>query len=107
MDFRLLGPLEALDRGQPLPVGGPKVRALLAMLLLQADQTVGIQQLIDGLWGERAPTSSRQALHFLVHRLRRALAGRDLDGPNGSGLVTADAGYQLQIGADELDVARF
>ncbi|HKE97319.1 MAG TPA: BTAD domain-containing putative transcriptional regulator [Actinomycetes bacterium] len=107
MEFRLLGPLEVCDRGRKVTIGGPKVRALLAVLLLRANRPVGTEQLIEALWDERPTGSARQALHFVVHRLRRALAGRGLDGPGGSGLVTTDGGYELQVGPDELDVDRF
>jgi DNA-binding SARP family transcriptional activator len=107
MEFRLLGPLEVRHRGQTIAIGGPKVRALLAVLLLRANRPIGTEQLIEALWGERPTSSARQALHFVVHRLRRALAGRGLAGPGGSGLVTRDGGYELRVGPDELDVDRF
>jgi DNA-binding SARP family transcriptional activator len=60
VEFRILGPLEVLDaHGQRLVVGGPKQRALLAVLLLYAGEVVPVGQLIDELWGEEPPTSCR------------------------------------------------
>ena len=60
MDFRILGPLEALDGGQPVALGGSKQRALLALLLLHANETLSSDRLIDELWGEQPPATRRQ-----------------------------------------------
>ena len=54
MEYRVLGPLEALGSEGPLPLGGAKQRALLALLLLNANHVVSRERLIDELWGERA-----------------------------------------------------
>ena len=50
MDFRILGPLEALDEGRDVALAGSKRRALLALLLVHANETVSIERLIDELW---------------------------------------------------------
>ena len=55
MEFRLLGPVEALRDGRPIALGGAKPRALLALLLLHANEVVSRDRLIDALWGERPP----------------------------------------------------
>src|ERR1043165_3281662 len=73
MDFRLLGPLEVWDRGRPLELTRPKLRALLAFLLLRAGAPVTNDALIDALWGERAPPTARAALQNYVAQLRRVL----------------------------------
>jgi DNA-binding SARP family transcriptional activator len=52
MDFRILGPLEAFDKGRDLPPAGSKRRALLALLLLNANKTLTVDRLVDELWGE-------------------------------------------------------
>ena len=52
MEFRLLGPVEAGDSGVGLPLGGGKRRALLALLLLNADRVVPVERIVDGLWGD-------------------------------------------------------
>ena len=102
MEFRLLGPLEVLDDGgRPLAVGGPRVRALLAILLLEAGQVVPTSRLVDALWDGRPPSSWRQSLHFLVHKLRQALGeAKDL-------LVTREPGYVIEVDPDQLDLTRF
>ena len=75
MDFRILGPLEVLDDGQAVPIGGTKQRALLALLLLHRNETLTTDRLIDELWGGRPEPTAVKALQVCVSRLRRALAG--------------------------------
>jgi DNA-binding SARP family transcriptional activator len=55
VEFRILGPLEALLDERPLPLGSRKQRILLAALLLRPNEVVSVDQLIDALWGETAP----------------------------------------------------
>jgi DNA-binding SARP family transcriptional activator len=99
MDFRIHGPLEALRDGVPLPPGGPKHRALLALLLLHANEPVPQPVLVDGLWGERPPETAAKALQVYVSQLRRAL-GREV-------IRTRAGGYELVVAPDRLDLLRF
>src|SRR5438045_3874253 len=62
MEFRLLGPLEVLRDGYTITLGGSKQRALLALLLLHANEGVSRHTLIDELWGERPPGTAAQRL---------------------------------------------
>lgn len=102
MEFRILGDIEVSDDGREIALGGPKQRALLAILLLRTNETVSRDRLIDELWGERPPASAAHTLDSYVHRLRRAL------GSDGAGrLRTRGGGYQLQVSAGELDLNRF
>src|SRR5215211_2174912 len=80
-----------------------KQRAVLAMLALRANRTVSVDDLIDGLWGDRPPASAAKNLSLYISRLRKAL------GANGSGatIVTRGRGYELQLPADAVDAARF
>jgi DNA-binding SARP family transcriptional activator len=73
MEFRILGPLEVSDGGRSLPLGGSKQRALLARLLLDANRTVSVDQLVDGLWGQAAPNTAAKGVQIYVSRLRRIL----------------------------------
>ena len=99
MEFRVLGPVEVLQDGHELPLGGPKQRALLALLLLDANKPVSRDRLIDGLWGERPPPSARHTLDTSVSRMRKTLGeGR---------LVTRKPGYLLRVEPGELDLERF
>src|ERR671922_1596485 len=104
MEFRLLGPLELWDDGRPLSLGGTKQRALLAILLLRANEVVSRDVLIDELWGERPPASAAHSVEAYVSRLRKTLhadrAGEPL-------LVTRPPGYMLRVGFEELDLHRY
>ncbi len=75
MDFRVLGPLEALDEGRPVRLGGGKQRALLALFLLHANETLSTDRLIDELWGERPPATASKTVQVYISRLRKALTG--------------------------------
>jgi DNA-binding SARP family transcriptional activator/class 3 adenylate cyclase/tetratricopeptide (TPR) repeat protein len=99
MDFRILGPLEVLENGRPVELGGAKLRALLAILLLHANEVVSTDRLIDALWEEDAPETGRKALQVYVSQLRKAL-GKER-------IATQSLGYRLQVGPEELDLLRF
>ena len=106
MDFRILGPLEALDGGQRITLGGSKMRAVLALLLLHPNETVSSDRLIEELWGEEPPATAAKALQVHVSRLRKALA--DSSGSGGADMVVTRAhGYQLQLELEQLDAHRF
>src|SRR5215210_3376856 len=99
MDFRILGPVEVLDGTRPLPLGGPKRRAVLAALLLHPNETLSSERLIDELWGESAPPTSGKTLQAHVSRLRKALPA-DV-------LVTRGHGYERRVEPDRVDSHRF
>ena len=101
MDFRLLGPLEVVgDGGVALSIGTGRQRALLALLLLRANELVSTDRLVEELWGESPPPSAQQMLHNQVSALRRAL------GRNGR-LETHGSGYRLNVHSGERDLDRF
>jgi DNA-binding SARP family transcriptional activator len=104
MDFRILGPLEALDEGRDLAPAGGKRRALLALLLLHANETLSRERLIDELWGESPPATATKTLQVHVSRLRKALsAGNGV----GAVILTREHGYQLKLDPDRLDAHHF
>jgi DNA-binding SARP family transcriptional activator len=98
-EFRLLGPLEVSNGSGPLAARGQKKRALLARLLLEANRTVSVEALVDGLWGEDVPPTAVKMVHIYVSQLRKEL-------PNGT-LHTRPPGYLLQTGPEAVDVLRF
>src|SRR3954462_7343503 len=106
MEFRILGPLEVLDEGRVVVLGGSKQRALLALLLLHANETLTADRLIDGLWGEHPPASAAKSLQVHVSRLRKALDGAAGEG-NSKSLVTREHGYELAIDPERIDSHRF
>jgi DNA-binding SARP family transcriptional activator/tetratricopeptide (TPR) repeat protein len=107
MEFRILGPVEAWDGTQRLGLGGPKPRALLAVLLLHANQVVSTDRLIDQLWGEAPPPTARNLIQVYVSRFRHALhRSRDGSDPERV-LVTHPPGYLLRVEPGQLDADRF
>jgi len=101
VSFRLLGPVEVVDDGAELDLGTKKQRAVLAVLLLNANRVVTTERLIDQLWGERPPETARSALQVYVAGLRKAL------GRNAGCLRTSASGYVVDVPAGSLDVQRF
>src|SRR6184192_1041634 len=99
LDFRILGPLEVVAAGAPLPVGHGQQRLLLAILLLSANEVVSTDRIVDELWPSGPPAAARTALHGHVSALRKVL-GRDR-------VVTRPPGYLVRVEDDELDLARF
>jgi DNA-binding SARP family transcriptional activator len=97
--FAVLGPLEVWVDGRPVRLGGPKQRALLAFLLLHANEAVSRDRLIDALWGESPPPSASESLDAYVYRLRK-LIGHDR-------LARRGSGYLLSVQAGELDADKF
>jgi DNA-binding SARP family transcriptional activator len=101
VEYRILGPLEVVDEGEPVALGRLKERLVLAILLLHANEFVARERLIDELWGESPPPTARKAVNVYVSQLRKALA------PNGHDpITTADGGYRLEVDAERLDAAR-
>jgi YVTN family beta-propeller protein len=99
LDFRMLGPLEVLEEGRPVALGGPKQRAVLAVLLLCRRQVISTDRLIDALWGDHPPATASKTLQGYVSHLRGALG----DGV----LLTRGRGYLLEVDADQVDADRF
>ncbi|MFC4051730.1 BTAD domain-containing putative transcriptional regulator [Actinomadura syzygii] len=100
MRFGVLGPVEARVGGVVAGVGGPTVRALLAMLLLDAGRVVPVERLIDGLYGAEPPSGAANALQSQVSRLRRGLGDAAL-------VEGRPAGYRIVAGEDDVDALRF
>jgi DNA-binding SARP family transcriptional activator/tetratricopeptide (TPR) repeat protein len=98
----MLGPLEISDGGEWLPVGAPKGRSVLGILLIRAPEVVSMDQLSFELWGDAPPKTAVTQLHGYVMRLRRLLgdAGQRV-------IVTAPPGYRLVTGEREVDVQVF
>ena len=105
LEFKILGPLEACARGERLPLGGTKRRALLALLLLRANEAVSTDWLIDELWGERPPDTAANTLQAHVSQLRKVLHGA-LNGKTAV-LLTQAPGYMLRVSPEALDAHRF
>lgn len=99
MEIRILGLLEVTAAGHGVPLPATKVRALLAMLVLNAGTVVPVDRLVDALWGEEATASSTSSLRLHVSHLRRALGT--------SAVVTRSPGYLLAVDPSSIDACRF
>ncbi|UUU34021.1 tetratricopeptide repeat protein [Streptomyces sp. CA-210063] len=102
LEFRLLGPVEAWHGARPLRLGGPKPRALLAVLLLRAGQVVPADALVDVIWGDEPPDTARALVQTYVSALRRALPAEAAEA-----IETRPPGYVLRPGVGRVDVAEF
>ena len=100
MEFRLLGPVEASRDDRPVALGGTKPQALLALLLLHANELVSRDRIIDALWSDRAPGSAEHSLDVQVSRLRKVLAPDEI-------LLTRSGGYVLEVDPEQIDSRRF
>ncbi|MFI9379729.1 BTAD domain-containing putative transcriptional regulator [Kutzneria sp. NPDC052558] len=85
--------------GEQLPVGGPRVRALLTLLALDAGQIVTTERLIDGLYGDEPPANALNALQAQVSRLRRVVPGGEIE--------AHPTGYRLAVPSIEVDAHVF
>ena len=103
ISFSLLGPLEAWVGSEALPLGGPRQRSLLALLLLHANEWVSRERLIAGVWGAERPSTVAAALSVHLSKIRKLLAGVGTDAT----LITELHGYVLRIDPERLDVHRF
>jgi DNA-binding SARP family transcriptional activator len=99
VDFRILGPLEVRRGRKPIAITAPHRRALLGMLLMRANQTVPLDELVEELWNGRPPRAAKASLHNQVAALRRVVGEESLE--------THPSGYRLVVAPERLDVARF
>ncbi len=99
MEFRILGPLEVVADGKVVDLGGPKQRAVLALLLLEGNRVVSSDRLIEALWDETPPDTALKALQVYVSQLRKLIGKERLE--------TKAPGYRLRVEPHELDLGRF
>jgi WD40 repeat protein/DNA-binding SARP family transcriptional activator len=100
VEFRLLGSVEVVEQGNgAISLGGPRQRAVLAHLLLRANNLVPTEVLIDEVWGDEPPEAARNALQSYASHLRKAIGPGRLEGSR--------AGYVLRADPSEVDTARF
>lgn len=96
--YQLLGPVTTLSGGERVPLGGPKQRLVLALLLGAPGRSVAVDRLVDGVWSEEAPDHARHTLQAYVSELRRLLPDP---------IEWTGSGYRLAVDPDRIDAARF
>lgn len=99
LELRVLGPLEAVRDGRPIALGGPRQRAVLALLVVNANRVVSTDRLIEAVWNGDPPANALGTLQGYVSRLRKAVGAE--------ALPSAAGGYELRIDADAVDLQRF
>ena len=99
LEYRLLGPLDALVDGQPAQLGPPRQRVLLAALLCEANALVPTARLVDQLWPSEPPSSAENLVQGYVSGLRKALGKEAIE--------TRGAGYVARVEQDALDLQVF
>ncbi len=99
-EFRLLGPLEIVRDGELVPLGSPKLRVLLASLLVDANRVVPMDVLVERLWGSPASGRARNTVQTYMQRLRQSLGAPEI-------IVTRSDGYLIEAAGDALDLRRF
>src|SRR5919201_442594 len=101
LDFRILGPLEVVREASVLRLGGPKQRAVLAILLLHTNRVVPVERLAEDLYGDGVPATAVNQVRDHVSQLRKLLAA------DASILETRSPGYVLNVEPSQLDAMRF
>jgi WD40 repeat protein/DNA-binding SARP family transcriptional activator len=99
MRFGVLGPLEVDAGSGPIPLGGRKQRAVLAHLLIRANELVPAELLVDNVWGDEPPENARNIIQTYVSRLRKTIGHDRIEGHA--------PGYRLRLDPSELDATRF
>jgi DNA-binding SARP family transcriptional activator len=99
VEFRVLGPLAVVEDGRAIPLDRRRLRALLAYLLLHANEVISTDRLIDEVWGPTPPKTAGASLQNYVSRLRKAI-GAEL-------IVSQPAGYVLRVDPERFDLTRF
>ena len=103
MEYRTLGILDVVSDGQSFQLGPPKQRAVLAILLLNANQIVSTDRLIDLIWGDSPPRTAAHSIQIYVSELRRILSA----GSPAQVIFTRPPGYVIEAEPDAIDARRF
>jgi DNA-binding SARP family transcriptional activator/Flp pilus assembly protein TadD len=104
VEFRILGPLEIVVRGEPVRLDRPLERKVLAALLIDVDHVVPIDRIIDAVWDDTAPDTAGKQIRNCVSRLRQRLSAAGVPDPL---ILTEPSGYLLRLGGALLDARTF
>jgi DNA-binding SARP family transcriptional activator/WD40 repeat protein len=98
VDLLVLGPVEVRNHGEPVPIGGPKQRAILALLAAKVGNPVSLDRIVDDVYGEAASEGARRSVRTFISMIRREL---------GDAVQKQGAGYALVIDPEAIDAFRF
>lgn len=105
LDFGVLGPLQLSVDDAPLPLGTPKQRAVLAMLVMSRNRPISSDTLVAAAWEQFPPPEPKASLHSYISNLRKLISGSGSDGR--MVLASAPPGYRLTVTDDRCDIGRF
>jgi SARP family transcriptional regulator, regulator of embCAB operon len=105
--FKVLGTLEVVDGSRTSTPSPPKIRSVLALLLLRANRIVSVESLIEELWGPDPPRSAVTTVQTYIYHLRRRFAAERLDPPGGQLIATKPAGYLIWASPEQVDAVVF
>ena len=100
IEFRVLGPIEAVRDGHPAPLGGPRQHVLLALLLIERGRPLSVDRLVEALWPTEPPDGAPATVRAYVSKLRASI------GPIAP-ITNSPAGYALDVPKDRVDAFRF
>ena len=101
--YGILGPLELRVNGRQLAVGGPRVQAVLAVLVMQEGREIAAETLIDIVWGDNPPPTVRTSLQVHISKIRSVLKGAGFP----DALATNGSAYSLVVDRDQVDASAF
>ena len=107
LEFHILGPIEVLREGQPVQLGGTRQRAVLALLLLNANRTVSADRIIEEVWDSPPPEAALNSLHVQISHLRAALEPERAPSSPSRVILRRDPGYAIQVTGAQFDLFRF
>jgi DNA-binding SARP family transcriptional activator len=107
LQFKILGPLEVMDGSQTCTPTPPKIRSVLALLLLRANRIVTVDSLIEELWGPDSPRSAVTTVQTYIYHLRRLFAAEHLNPPGEQLITTKPTGYTIAVPAGQIDAVVF
>ncbi|MBI3227111.1 MAG: FHA domain-containing protein [Mycolicibacterium cosmeticum] len=105
LDFGVLGPLQVTVDGRGLPLGTPKQRAVLALLVMSRNRPVSGDSLVTAAWEQFPPPEPKASLHSYISNLRKLISGTGADGR--TVLASAAPGYRLAVADASCDIGRF
>lgn len=105
--FKVLGTLKVMNGDRDCAPTAPKMRSVLALLLLNANRVVQVDALIEELWGDEPPRSAVTTVKTYIYHLRRLFCAEGLDRPGRPLLLTKQPGYLLQVETGEVDAEIF
>ena len=105
LDFGVLGPLQVTVDGRGLPLGTPKQRAVLALLVMSRNRPVSGDSLVTAAWEQFPPPEPKASLHSYISNLRKLISGTGADGR--TVLASAAPGYRLAVADANCDIGRF